>query len=179
MKQVWQSLLYFVIALSSFVWLVKVPVLTHYLTEELGVPVSIEWVSIWPTETTMHHFTIEGPKQHRSAALLKAQKVVCRYLWSRGEVDIRDLEFDGVTIYLELVSGKSNWDEVLEELLLPKVSVPVVVRSCTMTHVTLELRDSEGSVSRRFVNRFEIRDLRSEEGFPTREFLQLIYQKME
>ena len=74
----WKLLVLLILAALVFVWLIRAPILSSYLSNKIGVPVSIRWIGIWPSYTNIHVFAIKNPPGFKDRAF-KAEEVVCHY----------------------------------------------------------------------------------------------------
>src|SRR3989338_1025335 len=75
----WKLLFLILLAGIVFVWLVKATLLSSYLTNQLRVPVSIEWIGIWPSKTNIRNFKIKNPKGFKTRVAFEAKSTAIDY----------------------------------------------------------------------------------------------------
>jgi hypothetical protein len=152
MKECYKVLFYLTAGMLSFLWLVKVPILEKYISQQVGTKVSFHWISIWPSSVKIHDLDIQN--------ILKAKevRVQCHWTyWLQSPIVIEKLGFDHVT----LLSHPS------ETKTLTPQGRPFIIRECVLNEIAEE---GESFVEKRVV----LHDLQSEEGFPLQEMLREI-----
>jgi hypothetical protein len=182
----WKMSSLLLLGIGLFLWLVKGPIVAAWMSEQLKVPVSIGWISIGPFESSVRDFTIDNPKGFQNRHAFHAERMAMGYrlkeFWGAPET-IDSIEMDHVTLSIEFINPlgtKNNWTEIAEAIGERKrKKKEVLVRQLTLTDVTIEIRGlGLSGVQTKKVERFEISDISSDEGFPTEEMISQVFGGM-
>ena len=183
MKRGWMLILYIIIGAVGFVWLVKVPVLSYCLTKELRVPILIDWVSIWPSESIIHGFKIENPKDLLSLPALEVKETTLHYqlkTFFADPVEIDEIVLDTVVLRIDLPKegeSQNNW-EVIGNDMKERTSVrSFKIHTLIVNNLNIVIQDSKvsGRTSNSHIDHLEFHDINSDQGFPTEQMLHQIF----
>ena len=180
MRRWWSLVIYILVGGMAFLWLVKVPILSYCLTENLRVPVFLEWVSIWPSKTVIRDFRIDNPKNFSSPAALESKKTEIDYQWRSLFADpltIQEISLDGVTLFIEFSNidgSKNNWTAIGDHMPKRTTTRSIFVDKLLLTDLTIQIQSLEGTTSRH-IDRLEINDINSARGFPTEQMIHEIF----
>lgn len=169
----WKFILYLVLGFAAFLWLVKAPLLSHYISKKLDLPILMEWVSIWPTESNIRGLKIRNPKGFDLPYALMAEEVRIEYQLTRlfAENTIIDqIVCNDLTLYAD----HNHWDALLQKR---EEIGKFTIQKCVLNHVTIRSYDGEGNVVERHVNHMELRDIHSDHGFPLEEIVHKILER--
>ncbi len=180
MRRWWSLVIYILVGGLAFLWLVKVPILSHCLTEKLRVPVFLEWVSIWPSKAVIRDFRIDNPKGFSSPAAIEAKETEINYQWRSLFADpltIQAISLDGVNLFIEFSNidgSKNNWTAISDHMPKKTDSRPVFVDKLLLTDLTIQIQSLEGTTSRH-IDRLEFDNINSTRGFPTEQMIHEIF----
>lgn len=163
----WKFVLYLIIGFAAFIWLVKVPILSHYFSEKLGLFVSIEWVSIWPNESTFRGLKIHNPKGFHPNFALEIQEVRVDYhlktFFAKPSI------IDQISCeHLLLNVDQNNWDVLLQSA---KGEGSLRVNKLVLSDLTIHYTDRGGQTTKRHIDRMDFEDIQGENGFPIDQIL--------
>lgn len=173
------------LGIFSFLWLIKVPVLSLYLQDKLRLPISIEWMSIWPRESLIREFRIENPKGFSEKNAMKVDAITIVYkipnLFSSVS-QIEEIFLDTVTVDVEFINETvNNWTELSKNMPKPKKLHPVKIKSLIAKDLNIIIRNMEGAhyELKKHVDELKLQNLNSEKGFPTELVIQKIFGSFE
>lgn len=183
MKKYWSLIVYILIGAAAFIWLVKVPMLSYYLSQKIRVPVSIEWISIWPKETTITHFKIENPGEFSSRLAFDANKTKISYLFKNlfsNPLIIDELRLDTIYLGVEFLNPgerENNWTVIASQMPKQTSERSFIINKVVFTNFTVELLnvDAMGKTITRQVDRLELDEISSQQGFPTEQLIQKVF----
>lgn len=155
------------VGVAAFIWLVKVPLLSSYLSSQLHAPVFIEWASIWPSHAALRHFTIQDT--------LKLNEVKLNYQLKKvlGNPSVIDqIVCDGGVLYHDRSKSRFLTDSgsVCGDLESPSSRAFVIEKFIVRN---LSIQRENGDIQQ--IDRLEFDDIESVHGFP----IELLIQKIE
>jgi hypothetical protein len=179
----WKFVALVFIAVASFFWLIKAPVLSTYLTEKLGIEVTTRRISVWPSVTTMHHFRVSNPDRFRSPNALSAKKVTLHYQFGSmisAPRTIDEIVLEDVHLNIDILSNsKNNWGMLAASLPQARHGSRVIIRKLIIRNLTVTI---EGKGARllgvdgtKHFAQMEFNDIDSADGFPTKELMAKIF----
>ena len=180
--RVGRFILYFAIGAAAFIWLVKVPILSWYLTNKLQNPVTIEWISIWPSETTIRDLKIHNPEGFKSPFALEIKQTHLAYRFKELIADpsvIDSIQFDSVLLnieYLKPDSPSNNW-MLLNDLTQSQASSESVqIHKLILTNINIVIRgrDASEQTITHHVDRLEWDDINTERGLLVKELIRRV-----
>src|SRR5689334_5655852 len=113
-KYGWKIVGLFILAGLLFFWLIRAPVLSIYLSDKMGIDLSVRWVGLFPHHSKIHGLKIENPRGFKKSAF-EAKEVVCRYHMGDlfAETTVFDLiEIDHSVLMIDFSSPyhiENNW----------------------------------------------------------------------
>jgi hypothetical protein len=163
-----------------FLWLVKAPIMSLYLSEKMGVSVSLKWIGFLPSQTRMHGFRVKNPKGYHQATALSAKQVICSYQLKELfgiPTHYREIQMDGVHINIDFLSAKhssNNWARLGKKI--RKGEGPVVIDRVVVNDLILEIEEIPGvsSAGKHHFDRLEFDKIDSRKGFPTATLVKMI-----
>lgn len=176
--------LYFIIGVGAFIWLVKVPILSKYLTNKLRQQVSIEWVSIWPSETTIRDLKISNPQGFTSRFALEINTVHLAYQFNQliSNPSIIDLiECDSLVLNIEFLQPENglNKSVIINDLMEGTLrSESIQLRKLILTNVDIVIRGRDGSeqIITQHLDRLEWDDIKTERGLLVKELIRRVFE---
>lgn len=182
-KYGWKVVVLLVLAALVFVWLIRAPILSSYLTDKMGVPVSMRWIGIWPRHTNIHQFSIKNPPGYKGRAFA-AEEIGLSYtlkeLFGNPTV-IDEIEVKHSVIRIDLtnpVGSDNNWSALGK--VMPKQKKPshVIIRKLILTDFNVEVYGTNVFVKTKqtHFDRLEFDNIDSQQGFPTDQLIRMIFQ---
>ncbi len=185
-KHGWKLVLLILIASFAFIWLIKAPVMSSYLTKTMGIRVTLRTMSIWPKETMIHHFGIANPAGFKRRQALQIQDIQIRYRWKAffatpREIDLINLE--NITLNIEIptaLGNQNNWSELGARMPPKKTKREVVIHKLVLKNMTVETSGTGaqilGVAGTQHFDRMEFDEIDSRDGFPTKELIRRIFE---
>jgi hypothetical protein len=167
-----------------FLWLVKAPIMSSYLTQKMHVPVSLGSISMWPSETMIRDFQIRNPRGFKTKSAFKAEETHIQYRFKQlfgnpSEIDL--INIDNVYLSIEFsnpLGTKNNWTAIGSKIPEnPNRKQEVLIHKLVLTNVMVEIRGLglTGAPQTKMISRMEFNEIDSQEGFPTKELIQQIF----
>ena len=183
MKYGWKLLVLIVLAALVFVWLIRAPILSSYLTKKMGVNVSLRWIGLWPRHTNIHFFSIKNPPGFKGDAF-KADQITCNYQLGRLFSDpsiIEEIEIKDCVLQIDLIDpmgSANNWTAIGKMIPQQKKRSHVIIRKLVLTNFNVVIHGKNLFIKPKqtYFDRLEFDDIDSEEGFPTARLIQMIFQ---
>lgn len=180
----WKLIGLILIAAFVFLWLIKAPIMSSYLTKKIGVNVTVRTISMWPKETMIRHFRIANPSGFRSSAAFEVDKTQINYRWKAltnqpSEIDL--IVLDGVSLNIEIRSSGSdnNWAAMGAQMPKRRGGKEVIIHKLILRNMTVK---TEGSGAKKLgvdgtqhFDQMEFEEINSREGFPTKELISRIF----
>ncbi len=182
-KDGWKIVALLILAVLVFFWLIRIPILNSYLSNQLGIKSSVRWIGIWPSPMKMHGLSIENPPGFKGSAF-EAKRVVCQYGLRElfGDPTVIDrIEIDRSILRIDFTSPSSvanNWMVLGQMMPERKSDSKVLIRKLTLTDFDVEIHGTNYLVSPKqtHFDFLEFDDISSQEGFPTARLVKLIFQ---
>jgi hypothetical protein len=180
----WTTIFFGIAAVLIILWLIKAPIISSYLSQSLGMRVSVASVKIRPSQMTLGYFKIVNPHKYQGQYALKAASIRSSYQWKelRDRPSVIDqIEIDRIYLRIEFdnASGtKNNWTDLISQIPEKKENAKeVIVRKLILTNMTVDIQGKGMWVKKqtRTIDRMEFTNVSSEEGFPTRELISQIF----
>ncbi|MBF8262543.1 MAG: hypothetical protein HW387_208 [Parachlamydiales bacterium] len=180
----WRTIGITVAAVIVFLWLIKAPIMSSYLSQLLGMRVSVASVSVSPTETKMSNFKIDNPWKYKGATAFQAATIQADYQWNQLRSDptvIDRIEIDQIYLGIEFFNSsgsQNNWKEIAAKI--PKreaESKEVIINELIFTNMTVEITGMGvwAKTETRTIDRMEFTNVSSKNGFPTRELIANVF----
>lgn len=180
----WKLIGLIIVAAFVFLWLIKAPIMSSYLTKKIGVNVSMRTISMWPKETIIRHFKIANPSGFRSSTAFEVDKTRINYRWPAltsqpSEIDL--IVLDGVFLNIEIRSGPSdnNWTAIGAQMPERKGGKEVIIHKLILRNMTVK---TEGTGAKKLgvsgtqhFDQMEFEEINSRNGFPTKELISRIF----
>jgi hypothetical protein len=177
-------ILLLVLGTGIFLWLIKAPVVSSYLTLRMGVPVSVGSISVRPEHTTIRSFKIRNPQGFQTPDAFRAQTISVGYTLAnlrKDPVEIDEIEIDGIYLAIDLRDplGKSNnWKQIGEKMTATRGTTEVIIHKLVLTDIDVEIRGLGifTTPKKQHIDRIELDQVNSSRGFPTEELVQKFFQ---
>ncbi|MBI5272538.1 MAG: hypothetical protein HY861_00965 [Chlamydiia bacterium] len=179
----WKIALLACMAGIVFLWLVKAPLFGAYLTHKLRVPVSVDWIGIWPKQTHMYGFRVKNPREFKNLTAFKASKIDASYALSQllGPTTVIDqLEIQQSFLSVDFTNHSSNnWTVIAQRMPKNRSLRHVTIRKLVLVDFNLEVHGASlfGEVEKRHFDRLELTDIDGVRGFPTSGVIQKIFHE--
>lgn len=183
----WKIILLILIGSLIFLWLIKAPILSWYLSDKLKVPVSIGSISIWPSETTIRDFRIVNPRGFTMKSAFEADTTNIKYRWhnlraSTSEID--EIVVDGIFLGIECsnpLCRQNNWTAIGARMAKKEANQKKrqeVIHKLILRNMTVEVRGlgiGKPPFTKK-IDYLEFNEVSSEKGFPTDKLIKAIFQ---
>lgn len=182
-KTAFGLLLLFFLGAIAFIWLIKAPLLSSYLSDKMRVPVSIGRISIFPHHASIHDFTIKNPKGFKMRRAFEVDKVDVEYQWRqlfRDPLVIDQITMDQIFLRVEFSNAlgtKNNWTAIAQGMPKQTSKRQVILHKLLLLNINVEIvgLGLTGKTITRQIDRIEIDDIDSRNGFPTELLIQKIF----
>jgi len=173
------------LAVVLFVWLIKAPIVAHYLTNKMKVPVSLSSLSIGTSKAVIRNFRINNPRGFHSKAAFKAEEIEVNYrpkavlFFEPAEIDLIDVRDIFLSIELKNLTGSdNNWTAIAAKMPKEESKKELLIHKLVLTNMTVEIRGLgiAGKNETKKIDRLEFDEIDSREGFPTKQLIQAIFQ---
>lgn len=179
----WKLVLLIILAALVFLWLIKAPIIASYLTKKMRVPVSIERISIWPSETTMLNFKIRNPKGFKSRVAFEAENTRIDYRFKElfsDPIAIDQIILDKIFLGVEFSNPfgtSNNWTEIGKNMPQQKSQKRLIIHKLVLTDLSVEIQGLGllGKPTTKTLSRLEFDDIDSAQGFPTEELVKKVF----
>lgn len=183
-KYGWKLLVLLIFAALVFVWLIRAPLLSSFLSNKMGIQISIRWIGLWPSHTNIHVFTIKNPPGFQDSAF-KAEEVVCNYRLRQlvGDPTVIDrIEIKNSVLRIDFTNSmgtSNNWTVLGQMVPKQKSHSNVLIQKLILTDFNVEIHGANYLVKAKqtHFDLLEFDDINSQEGFPTALLIKLIFQK--
>ncbi len=173
-----------VVAILVFLWLIKAPVMSVYLSSKLGVTTTVRMISMWPSETTIRYFRIANPEGYGLRSALTAKKVKLNYSWGALTGNPREIDLitlDNVHLNIDIKNlSDNNWATIGARMPDTRKSREVIVHKLVLTNMTVKVEGAGakglGIQGTRHFDQMEFNEINSKDGFPTKELVSKIFQ---
>jgi hypothetical protein len=182
----WKITLLLILGTVIFLWLIKAPMMSWYLTHKIGVPVSMDSISIWPSQSTILDFKIKNPPGFKLKDALKAKKTTIDYRFSQlfgNPSEIDQIEIDDIYLSIILTSpmgATNNWTAIAAGMPSePKDSAhEVIIHRLILSNLNVEIQGGKlvKAPPSKHIDRLEFNEISSKTGFPTKELIKAIFQ---
>ncbi|MGB7979120.1 MAG: hypothetical protein WCF19_08230 [Chlamydiales bacterium] len=182
----WRLACLIIIAAFVFLWLVKAPIMSSYLTQKLGVDVSVRMISMWPRQTILRLFTIANPPGFQDRNALEVAKTKIHYRWgpltaTPSEIDLIELENLMIHIEIQNRSGSdNNWAALGARMPEKRGGAEVIIHRLTLKNMTVVTdgpgAEALGVAGTKNFDHMEFTDIDSRDGFPTKELISRIFE---
>ncbi len=173
-----------------FLWALKAPLFSSFLSQKMKIHVSIAGIKIRPTYSKIYRFHIRNPTNARGRTAFSAKNIIIDYQFKelRTEpVTIDKIEVNDAFMSIEFYNAfgtKNNWTELLAKMGAKKKSTTdVEIRKLVINNLEVEIRGMGlagvfGSpIEKKTIKRLEFDNINSKDGFPTEQLIQAIFGK--
>lgn len=191
----WKSLSWKIVVLMSvafiiFIWLIKAPIMSWYLTDMIKVPVSMKSISMWPSQTIIRQFRVSNPRGFKNKSALEAKNTTIDYRFKQlmsnpTEIDL--IKIDGIFLSIDCTNplcSSNNWTAIGDRMAMKekkaekKKGRKVVLHKLILSDLTVEIRglgiNQPPQIKK--IARLEFNEINSDKGFPTKKLIQAIFQ---
>lgn len=185
-KHGWKLVVLIVVAALIFLWLIKAPIMSAYLTNRMGVPVTVRTISMWPSWTRIRYFKIKNPPGYHPRTALEVKKIEMEYQFGQltGHPSVIDeIDLNNVTLNIQIRNrsgSDNNWAAIGAQAPDVKSSREVIVRKLIMRNITVNITgagaNALGLAGTKHIDRLEFNNINSKEGFPTKQLVSQIFE---
>ena len=173
-----------VLAVISFLWLIKAPILSSYISKKMGVMVSARSITVLPSHMKIRMFRVHNPKGFKSRTALSADEISLSYLWGElvGDPNVIDeIVINDVNLNVEVTDGigkVTNWSAILDKMPARSgKSNHFIIKKLIVNNLKIEISGLgvRGATQTKTIARMEFDNVDSEQGFPTQELITKIF----
>ena len=182
----WKLVVLVLVAAFVFLWLIKAPIMSYYLTKKMGIPVTVRTISMWPKQTNIGHFRIENPKKYRTRTAFEVEKTKIYYDWKSlraapHKIDLITLNDVFLNIYINNPTGTdNNWADIGSHIPETRNGAEVIVHKLVIRNLTVKTEGPGakllGVAGTQHFAQMEFNEINSKNGFPTKELISQIFQ---
>jgi hypothetical protein len=185
MKRIGLHTIVWLAAVIAFIWLIKEPMVSSYLSKTLKIKVFVGNFRVNRQEMKIANLRIDNPVRYKTPTALTADAITASYELNQlmGNPSIIDsIEVDRVFIGVEFssrVGGKNNWSDLMKHIPKSSDAKEVIIRSLVLTNITVDIKNMgpTGKSETKTIDRMEFSNLSSKEGFPTDQLIKEIFGK--
>ncbi len=181
----WRLVLLIAIAVLVFLWLIKAPIMSSYITSKMGVQTTVRTISMWPSETVIRYFRIANPPGFSSRTAFEVKKTMLHYRFGAltsipSEID--KIILDNVYLNIEVrgSSSDNNWAAIGAQIPQRRSGREVIVHKLILRNMTVETKGKGAKIlgvsGTRHFDEMEFDEINSVDGFPTKELVSRIFQ---
>lgn len=172
----WKLVSLILLGTLVFLWLVKAPLISVYVSHSLRLNVSMGWLSIGPHKTSFHNFEIKNPKGFTAApAAFLAKTTLIDYNWGalwQNPLILDTIVMEDAALNVEVLNAtgsENNWTALSDAMTPPQGSQEVIITKLILENLTVNITGDlpmGGPIERHF-DRLEFDNVSSKKGFPT------------
>ncbi len=178
----WKVVLLVLIGLCLFFWFTKTPFIASYLSEKMGVSVSIKDISIRPSQSIITDFSIKNISGFKTKTAFKSEMTQIQYRLRQlfgSPTEIDRIELDNVFLSIEFsnpLGTANNWTAIAARMPKQEKRSDVIIHKLILNNLVVEIRGLgfEPPTTKTF-GRMEFDEIDSREGFPTKELIRKIF----
>lgn len=180
----WKFVSLILLGCFIFLWLIKAPILSVYLTEKMGVQVTARTISVWPGESTIRHFRIANPPGFHSPTAFEVVKTHISFvsLFSNPLI-INEIVLDGIRLNIEIrnkAASDNNWAAIGAHLPKTSKGKSIIIHKLILKNMTV-VTTGKGAVKlgvagTQHFDHMEFDEINSEHGFPTKDLVSQIFK---
>lgn len=173
-------------AVLIFLWLIKAPLMSSYISSKVHIPVYVGTISLWPHETSIRTFEIMNPRGYKGQNAFHAKHVKIRYRFGdlfHAVTEIEEIALKDVHLNIEILEkepASNNWAAIGARIPLKKIQKGCIVHKLTIDNLTAEISGKGavllGLAGTQHFEQMEFNDVNGEEGFPTKELVGKIFE---
>lgn len=184
------SIVVVIVLLLVLLWFVKTPIISSYLSSKLKVDVSIDAISAGTSHLRIDNFKINNPKTgYKDKVAFLCKEISADYSFSSLRSDpvvIDEIKLKDIFLEIECkdpMCGKNNWTHILnnineeEEKTTGEKEVKIkklVFENLKIQLIGMGIRGGTKNLSP--INRIELNNISSKEGFPTDKLVAAIFR---
>lgn len=172
-----------VLVAAALIWMVKDSVISHYLSNKLGISLSMQEVSIWPSRIKLSDLRLKNPSGYKKDTAFLSKKTVIQYDYSEIKGDpsiINEIDFNNVYLVIECTNGmckKNNWTELAS--MKANNQKGMTLKKVNLNNITIDVF-GKGPLLKpetlRKIDHLEFNDIESDSGFPMQALIKAIFQ---
>ncbi len=183
----WKMSVLVILAAIVFLWLIKAPIMSSYLTSRLKVPISMGSISMWPSQTVIKNFRISNPRGFKTRHAFTAARTEIDYQLRalfNNPSEMDRIEMDDVYLSIEFsnpTGTQNNWTAIGSKIPEEKNPKQVIIHKLILTNITIEIQGFAAKLAgvprTQQIERIEFDEIDSLNGFPTKDLINKIFQQ--
>lgn len=167
-------------------WTNRGNILSHFISRQLHVPVSIFSLEIGKSSAEISRLWIGNFPRSQISTSFTSETLKIDANWNQifgNPVTIEQIDMDNIFVGIEFYDANgddNNWGRILhEDVPKKKNSRDYLIRTLTMRNLTVELTQANGKVKRYpTIKQMEFHNISSDTGFPVEEIEKAIFEMM-
>jgi hypothetical protein len=182
----WKFVGLILVAALVFLWLIKAPIMSTYLSDKLGINITMRMISMWPKTTTIRYLKIGNPHGFHPRTAFEVEKTQIHYRFGAltshpSEIDL--ITLDGVTLNIDIQSvpgTNNNWSALGSQFPAKKEGRRVIVHKLILRNMNVNTTGKGakllGVAGKQHFDQMEFNEIDSSKGFPTKELIGKIFE---
>lgn len=171
------------IAAAWIAWETKAQLLSHFISNHVRAPVTIQTLDMTKTQIDISNLWIGNPPRSRTATSFSAETIEIDtelYQIMNDPLIIDRIDIANIFVGLEYyANGETNWTIMLNEPSGQKKGRDYLIRTLILENLTVEVTQANGQKKRYpTIERMEFHDISSDTGFPVKEIEKAIFNLM-
>jgi hypothetical protein len=187
MRYIFTLIAIMIVAGFSVLWAMKAPMISSFLSEQLGLEVDIHGITILPKETKLRYLTVGNAPGFRAANALQIKNTEIHYKlgsFFSNPHEIDEIILKDVQLNIEIRNMKTtdnNWTALGNLIPEHKMKRGVVIHKLVILNLTVHTQGTGAKLlginGTQTFDRMEFEEINSEDGFPTKELISRIFKK--
>ena len=163
-----------------FIWIIKDPIMSHYVSNKMGSDFSVSRIGVTPSHMTIDNLRIKNPPGFKLSTAFSAKNVRLEYSLDEIRSDpayINYMELNDAFLTVECISSdcqQNNWTVIASNK--SQLGKGYTIDKVVLRNVTVEvLKDGEVK-KEKTVPLLEFDHVSSEEGFPIQALVKEVFQ---
>ena len=176
-----------IIVLVLFLWFIKTPIMSAYISKKLKLDVSIGKVHMTPSHLKIKNFKIKNPEKTKSKNAFTCKKIEVDFSFSKifsSPSIIDKISMEDIFIIIECDNAlctKNNWTmmvESVEQKEQKEEKKEVIIEKLILDDISVEVREIGLKKSKFLANisHIENYNVNSREGFPTQQLIAALFR---
>ena len=181
-----KKLVFILVIFAVFaLWYMKAPIVSVYLSNKLKVPISIKKIDFSRTHTVLQNFKVKNPRRQRNKVAFFSRNIDIFYSWKELKdtpAIIDNIEISDALLNVECKNPtckSNNWTEIISNIPKRENGKEFIIKKLKIDKLKVEIYSMgmiPGSRKEINVSNIELYNIKSSEGFPTKELVAAIFK---
>lgn len=180
----WKGITLIVLTILVFLWIIRAGIMSSYLSNHLGVPISAARISMWPSQTTIKGFKIFNPRGFKEKRAFGAEKITIDYTFHKlftDPAEIQQILVQDIFLSVEFANAsgsENNWTEIGKHMPSERSGKEIMIDRLVFSNLTIEVRNLVDDPKTYHVDQIEWENLHSKRGFPTEQVVSKLFEEV-